>query len=310
MYFTGIADEAGSLIDTQIRATRELGWENLEARIVEVHGFPAANIHDIPDAAFDKLAGKLHATGVKVSGFGSAIGNWGKKIEESGESSLAETRRAIPRMHRLGTKLVRIMSFAPRDAEDQMEAERFRRLREITKMFLDAGIQPVHENCMNYGGMGWPFTLKMLEHVPGLKLVFDTGNPILNPDRTRPKPWPQQDSWEFYSHVKEHIIHVHVKDAVWIPSKRDAEYKFPGEGDGQVHRILTDLFASGYDGGISIEPHMAVVFHDQTVKASPEAQYNNYIEYGRRMEKMVREIKVELNLSHSLPDATRVSISL
>jgi sugar phosphate isomerase/epimerase len=310
MYFTGIADEAGSLIDTQIRATRELGWDHLEARIVEVHGYPAVNIHDIPDAAFDKVVSKLHATGVKVSGFGSAIGNWGKKIEESGESSLAETRRAIPRMQRLGTKLVRIMSFAPRDAEDQMEEERFRRLREITKMFLDAGIQPVHENCMNYGGMGWPFTLKMMRHVPGLKLVFDTGNPILNADRTQPKPWPQQDSWEFYSHVKEHIIHIHVKDAVWIPAKKDAEYKFPGEGDAQVHRILKDLFATGYDGGISIEPHMAVVFHDQSVKSSPEAQYNNYIEYGRRMEKMVREIKAELSQGHSVGESASVSISL
>lgn len=310
MYFTGIADEAGSLIDTQIRATRELGWENIEARIVEVHGFPPGNIHDIPDAAFERVVSKLHATGVKVSGFGSAIGNWGKKIDESGETSLAETRRAIPRMQRLGTKMIRIMSFAPRDAEDQMEEERFRRLREITKMFLDAGIQPVHENCMNYGGMGWPFTLKMLEHVPGLKLVFDTGNPILNADRTQPKPWPQQDSWEFYSHVKEHIIHVHVKDAVWIPSKKDAEYKFPGEGDGQVHRILKDLFASGYDGGISIEPHMAVVFHDASVKASPEAQYQNYVEYGRRMMKMIGEIKAELGLEHKIGDSAPVTISL
>lgn len=310
MYFTGIADEAGTLLDTQIRATRELGWENIEARIVEVHGYPAGNIHDIPDAAFEKLVGKLHATGIKVSGFGSAIGNWGKKIEESGESSLAETRRAIPRMQRLGAKMIRIMSFAPLDGEEQMEEERFRRLREIVKMFLDAGIQPVHENCMNYGGMGWPFTLKLLRHVPGLKLVFDTGNPILNADRTQPKPWPQQDSWEFYSHVKEHVIHVHVKDAVWIPSRKDAEYKFPGEGDGQVHRILKDLFASGYNGGISIEPHMAVVFHDQNVKSSPEAQYNNYIEYGRRMEKMVREIKAELSLGRSVSDSPSVSISL
>jgi sugar phosphate isomerase/epimerase len=294
MFLTGIADEAGASIDVQIKATKELGWKHIEARIVEVPGYPAGNIHDIPDAAFDALVDKVTKAGIQISGFGSAIGNWGKKIDQPGESSLAETRRAIPRMHRLGTKMVRIMSFAPLDGEEQMEEERFRRLREITKLFLDAGIQPVHENCMNYGGMGWPFTLKLLENVPGLKLVFDTGNPILNADRSKPKPWPQQDSWEFYSHVREHIVHVHVKDAVWIPAKKDADYKFPGEGDGQVRKILKDLFARGYDGGISIEPHMAVVFHDKTVKSSPKAQFNNYVEYGRRMGKMVDEVRAEL----------------
>jgi len=294
MYLTGIADEAGLPLEAQIQATLELGWKNIEARMVEVRGFPAGNIHDIPEAAFDRLVEQVNAAGISISGFGSAIGNWGKKIDQPGESSLAETKRAIPRMQRLGTKIVRIMSFAPREDEDQMEAERFRRLREITRLFLEAGIQPVHENCMNYGGMGWPFTLKMLENVPGLKLVFDTGNPILNADRSRPKPWPQQDAWEFYHHVKEHIAHVHVKDAVWVPAKKDADYKFPGEGQAQVPKILKDLFARGYDAGISIEPHMAVVFHDKSVKASPEAQYQNYVEYGRRLEKMVNEIKAEL----------------
>jgi sugar phosphate isomerase/epimerase len=294
MYLTGIADEAGMALDTQIKATKELGWTNIEMRMVQVEGFPGGNLHDIPDAAFDKLVEEVTRAGIHISGFGSAIGNWGKKIDQPGESSVAETRRAIPRMHRLGTKMVRIMSFAPRDSDDQMEEERFRRLREITKMFLDAGIQPVHENCANYGGMGWPFTIKMLENVPGLKLVFDTGNPILNADRTKPKPWPQQDAWEFYSHVRDHIVHVHVKDAIWIPAKKDADYKFPGEGDGQVRKILTDLFSHGYDAGISIEPHMAVVFHDQNVKSSPEAQYKNYVEYGQRMGKMVREIQAEL----------------
>ncbi|MDB6017288.1 MAG: Xylose isomerase [Pedosphaera sp.] len=294
MYLTGIADEAGALIDTQIKATRELGWQNIEARMTEVPGFPKGNIHDIPEAAFDMLVDKVAKAGIKINGFGSAIGNWGKKIEQPGDASLEETRRAIPRMQKLGTKMVRIMSFAIRDAEDQMETERFRRLREITKLFLDAGIQPVHENCQNYGGMGWPFSLKLLENVPGLKLVFDTGNPVFTADYTKPKPRPMQDAWEFYSHVKAEVVHVHVKDCVWSPAKNNADYKFPGEGDGQVRKILKDLFMNGYDGGISIEPHMAVVFHDKSVTASPEAQYDNYVEYGRRMEKMIKEIKAEL----------------
>jgi len=292
MILTGIADEAGASIDVQIKATLELGWRHIEARNVEVPGFPAANIHDLPEAAFEVVAEKLAASGVGVYCFGSTIGNWAKKIDQPFDLSLAETRRAIPRMQRLGTRFIRIMSYAIRPEADQMEAERFRRMRELTKMFLDAGVQPVHENCMNYGGMGWPFMLKLLEEVPGLKVVFDTGNPVFNDDRSKPQPHPKQDAWEFYSHVKAHIAHVHVKDAAWNAAKNDAEYTWPGDGQGAVRRILADLLAHGYAAGISIEPHLAVVFHDAAVKSSAQAQYETYVEYGRRLMQLLDAIRI------------------
>jgi len=289
MIYTGIGDEAGNTIESQIRATLDLGWRHIEARNVEVTGYPKANLHDIPDAAFEVVVEKLGAAGVEVYCFGSAIANWGKKIDQPFDVS--EVERAIPRMQRLGTKFVRIMSYAVRDTEDQMAEERFRRLREITKRFLDAGLQPVHENCMNYGGMGWPFTLELLEQVPGLKLVFDTANPVFNADRSEPKPWKRQDPWEFWTHVKEHVAHIHVKDARWNDAKNDADYTFPGEGEGAVERILTDALAGGYDGALSIEPHVALVFHDATVKSSDESMYTSYVEYGRRLMTMVEGIR-------------------
>lgn len=292
MILTGIADEAGPNIDTQIRATKALGWQHIEARSVEVPGFPKDNIHNIPDAAFEIAACKLNEAGIGVYCFGSTIGNWSKKIEDPFD--LSEVQRAIPRMQRLGTKFVRVMSYAVSQGDDQQPQERFRRMREITQRFLDAGIQPVHENCMNYGGMGWQFALELLENVPGLKWVFDTANPVFNLDRSKPKPQPRQDPWEFWTHVKEHVIHIHVKDARWNPEKNDADYTFPGEGDAAVRPILKDALASGYDAGISIEPHMAVVFHDNSVQASEEAMFNSYVEYGRRLEKLIAEIQAEL----------------
>ena len=65
----------------------------------------------------------------------------------------------------------------------------------------------------------------------------------------------------------------------------------PGESNGRVRDILQDAFARGYDAGISIEPHIAVVFHDATVKSNEAAQYNSYVEYGRKCEKLVQEIR-------------------
>ena len=291
MIITGIGDEAAASIDEQIRAHQQLGWKWIELRGVEVPGHPKANFHDLPDAAFDVAVEKLRAAQLGVYCFGSTIMNWAKTVQTPFDVTLAEVRRCIPRMKRLGTKYVRVMSFKPGDDEAAIPAEVFARVREVTKMFLDAGLQPVHENCMNYGGMSWPHTLELLEQAPGLKLVFDTANPVFNADRSKPQPWAKQDAWEFYTHVKPHIVHVHIKDARWNAARNDADYTMPGAGDGAVRAVIQDLLASGYDGAFSIEPHVAVVFHDASVQAPAEEHFNSYVEYGRALEKLIREIQ-------------------
>jgi sugar phosphate isomerase/epimerase len=292
MYFTGFADEAADGIEGQIRATKELGWRNIESRNID-----GKNIHDISDEAFDNVCAALQEAGVGINCFGSAVANWGKQITEPMDSSLEEAKRAIPRMQRLGTRLIRIMSYAvlpDREPDDQMEEERFSRLCELTALFLDNGIQPVHENCMNYGGLGWTYTQKLLEQVPGLKLVFDTGNPVFTDDRTKEKPYPKQSAWEFYTHVKDYIAYIHIKDGIMVPDPETGgtkcKYTWPGEGDGDVKRIVKDLITGGYDGGISIEPHLGAVFHDPSVTSDEESRYATYVEYGRRMEALVKDL--------------------
>lgn len=284
----GIGDEGANTIDGQIRAAKELGWRFIEMRGVEVPGYPKANLHDIPDAAFDIVERKLKEGGIGIYCFGSTVMNWAKTVETPFEVTLDEVKRAIPRMQRLGTKFIRVMSFKPKDDDDKIPNAVFDRAREVTKRFVDAGIQPVHENCMNYGGMSWRHAHELLEKVPGLKWVFDTANPIFNADRAKPKPWPKQDPWEFWTQVRDHAVHIHVKDATWNPAKNDADYNFPGEGQGRVRDILRDALARGYDAGISIEPHMVVVFHDAQSKSSNEDSMRaNFVEYGRRLAKLI-----------------------
>lgn len=291
MKLMGIGDEAANSIDGQIQATQELGWTHLEPRGVEVPGHAKANFHDIPDAAFDVAVRRLETAGIQPYCFGSTIMNWAKTVETPFDVTLAEVRRAIPRMKRVGAKFIRVMSFKPGDDEFKIPTKVFERVREVTKMFLDEGLQPVHENCMNYGGMSWQHALELLDKCPGLKWVFDTANPIFNPDRSKPKPWPKQDPWEFWEQVRDHVLHIHVKDATWNPAKNDADYNWPGEGKGRVRDILADAFARGYDAGISIEPHMVVVFHDAHSQAREADTMKNFVEYGRRLETIVREAR-------------------
>jgi sugar phosphate isomerase/epimerase len=192
---SGFADEAGSGLETQIRATRELGWSQIEMRNVEVPGFPGGNLHDIPDAAFDRVVETLGKQGLLIHCFGSAIANGGKSIEKPFDACLAETKRAAARMPRLGSKFIR-----------------------------------------------------------------------------------------------DHIAHLHIKDGI-INEKGEHIHLYPGEGAGDVKRIVQDLLASGYSGAISIKPHIGVApeFRDAAIPES-EGKHKTYVEYGKRLMKLLAEV--------------------
>ena len=301
MIYSGFADEAGDSIDIQIRATRELGWDQIECR-----GVNGINLTDISDEQFDAVCQKLTQAGVKVHCFGSAVANWGKdaRKEEDFQSSMESLKRAIPRMHRLGTRLIRGMSFAiVRDADpDDPDLEKmiFTKLRALVRLCEEGEVIYVHENCQNYGGLSYIHTLKMLEQVnsPNFQLAFDTGNPVGSDHRVGNPPYHKQSSWEFYTQVRPFITHVHIKDCKFVSETGETfpklEHTFPGEGDGDVAKIVEDLLRTGYQGVFSIEPHLAVVYHDASI-TSPEAiRYANYIEYGRRFEKLVERAKAAI----------------
>jgi sugar phosphate isomerase/epimerase len=143
---------------------------------------------------------------------------------------------------------------------------------------------------MNYGGFSSQHTLDLVEKVPGMKLIFDTGNPVFQRDRSMSEPQPWQDAWKFYQDVKEHIVHVHIKDC--LNPLRDGvepEYVFPGKGQGYVEQIMSDLKASNYQGFVAIEPHVATVFHAKSDSVDWDQCYQSYVDYGRALEKMASE---------------------
>ena len=130
MFYSGFADEAGTGIEAQIRATKALGWNRIEARNID-----GVNIHDLSDAAFERVAGKLEESGI---------------CEE-------------------------------------------------------AGVDYMHENCANYGGMSSEHSLRLLEEIdsPHFKLLFDTGNPLNSVDYREGHTDQMQNAFQFYSEVRE-----------------------------------------------------------------------------------------------------------
>ena len=301
MFLTGFADEASHDLGMQIKATKELGWKFIETRIIGEKFFG-----DISDEDFEKCCAMLEESGIRFNCFGSGVANWSKapRSEEDYRETKAELLRAIPRMKRLGIKMLRGMSFKVTGDEQfdspELEAIIFRKVNELVKICEDNDIIYGHENCMNYGGQSHVHTLRLLDHVksPNFKLIFDTGNPCFNFRKIGNPPYPLQSAREFYENVREFVCYVHIKDAVSTvepDGKVKTTYTYAGEGNGDVRWIVTDLIKRGYDGGFSMEPHVAVVFHGnenpEDAALLAKKKYDTYVEYGRRFEKLLAECK-------------------
>lgn len=303
MFFTGFADEAGAEFSRQIAATKELGWKFIETR--NINGKTLATLDE---EEFEIICGQLADNGIAINCYGSAVANWSKapRSDEDFESSKAELLAAIPRMHKLGIKLIRGMSFAYAKDEqpDSPELEKiiFKKVNELVKICEDSGIIYGHENCKNYGGLSYLHTLKLLDNVKSknFTLIYDTGNPTASYRRIGVPPYPIQSSWEFYRNIREFISYVHIKDGAALPNADGTppacDFCYPGDGTGDIRAIIIDLLKNGYDGGFSIEPHIASAI----IKANPdrdkeEMRYASYVEYGRRFEKLFNECKAQVN---------------
>lgn len=301
MFLTGFADEASHDLAKQIQATKELGWKYIESRFIG-----EKFLGMLTDEEFDKACELLDGSGVSINCYGSGVANWSKapRSDEDFEATKKELLTAIPRMQKLGIKLIRGMSFKLTGDEQfdspELEAIIFKKVNELVKICEDNGIIYGHENCMNYGGQSFMHTLRLIDNIksPNFKLIFDTGNPVFTFRRIGNPPYPLQSSREFYENVREFIHYVHIKDgyaSIKEDGTVDSTFTYAGEGKADIPWILTDLFKRGYDGGFSIEPHVAVVFHDNENPDDSELmakrKYDTYVDYGRRFEKLLADCK-------------------
>ena len=197
-----------------------------------------------------------------------------------------ELERNLPRMRKTGAKIIRCMSY-PNDEknplpDDRWKAECVRRLSELARRCADGGVILGHENCSGYGGENPERTLELLEAVdnPAFKVIFDSGNASSHAD-------DPEASCEYYEKTKEHIAHIHIK-----AFKRGPDGKlgtcYPDEDPVQA-RVLSALKRDGYDGYISIEPHMKAAVHTGKDVDDAEEATKVFIEYGRRVMKLAEE---------------------
>jgi sugar phosphate isomerase/epimerase len=280
--FTGFPDEAEKSLVDQISTLKEVGWSAIELRLIG-----GSNVCDQTDDEWRQTREALQSASIEVVGFGGQIGNWARPITTDFQVDLDEIRRVAPRMQQTGTKFLRIMSY-PNDeksplSQEAWKAEVFRRLKELTAIAEGEGIVLAHENCNGYGATAQGY-LEMVEAVgsSALQLIMDTGNNSLHDNDV-------EVTWDYYEACRAEVTHVHVKCA-----------KPGADGGGHVtchvdedpvqRRIFADLEANGYDGWLSIEPHIKAAIHaGKDVDDSGEARVV-WVEFARRLEKLVAEL--------------------
>jgi sugar phosphate isomerase/epimerase len=69
-----------------------------------------------------------------------------------------------------------------------------------------------------------------------------------------------------YQLLRDRIHYLHIKDAV--RTAEGYEIKPSGEGDGKIAEVLGALRESGYEGFLSIEPHLHNIFTQTDVFAA------------------------------------------
>jgi sugar phosphate isomerase/epimerase len=275
--FTGFSDEASQGLADQIDVLKQVGWSAIELR-----GVDSTNVCDLDAAVWERTLAILRENQIQVVGFGGQIANWARPITSDFQKDVDELQRVAPRMKEAGTQFLRVMSYPNLEDDpwpvDRWKAEAIRRLRELSHMAEDLGVILGHENCSGYGGIGPDTYLELAAAIdsPAFKLIFDTGNNTLHDN-------DEEATWRFYEACRAEIAHVHIKAG---KPGEDGEYVtcYPDEDPVQA-RILADLAATGYDGWISIEPHMAAAVHLGQEASGDEAR-RIWVEYAARIEKL------------------------
>lgn len=281
--FTGFADEADKTLAGQIETLKRANWSAIELRLIE-----GTNVCDLSDEKWASVRDQLADSGIEIVGFGGQVGNWARPITGDMQKDIDEIQRVAPRMKEVGCQFLRIMSY-PNDPDNPLPREQYRdeAIRRVAILADHAekeGIILVHENCSGYGE-SLEGVLELMEAVPNpaFQLVMDTGNTSLHENDV-------EATWKYYEATRDRTAHVHIKCAKPNPEGGDYITCFPHE-DPVQERILKDLAERGYDGWLSIEPHIMAAVHAGKDVEDAEAAVKVWVDYANELEALARKVE-------------------
>jgi len=246
---SAFADEISPDLEEQIAV---LSREHIH--FLDLRGVWNTNVLDLTDQQVARIKETLDAHGIGVAAIGSPIGK--VPIDSSFDEHLHHFERAIAVAHALQTPYIRIFSFYPpatagergdsgAAGPTEYRDEVLRRLREMTARARAAGVILLHENEKDIYGDTIARCVDLLQSCAHthLRAVFDPANFI----QCGQTPYP-----DAYEALRPWLQYVHVKDA-----RSDGSVVAAGDGVAHWPALLQRLRADGYDGFLSLEPHLA-----------------------------------------------------
>lgn len=237
---SGFSDEITEITKEQFVALNKFGINYFEPR-----GIDGMNISKLTEEEMYGLKALMDEYGIEASSIGSPIGKI--KVTEDFEEHLEVLKNVVKAAKILETKYIRVFSFYHGTEAEWTEEERlevFKRMRIMVDYARDQDVILLHENEKDIYGDTAERCLELMKEFygPNFKAIFDPANFVQ----------AGEDTKNAYDVMKPYIGYMHIKDA----RKAEGDVVPAGVGDGNVEYILQDLFASGYDGFLSLEPHL------------------------------------------------------
>lgn len=227
---------------------------------VELQYLWEKQVGDLTDADVARVKGLIDARNLKVSCIShhnlSALPVDTAVVAPAYRDHITTLQRCIDIAEALGTNLVRIFSFRKEmvlfGAEPIVSkgtwATLLDRLEEPLRIADDAGITLVMETAISGNVTSALLARKLIDEldVPHLKVLWDPCSSLYCTEI----PYP-----DGYEVIREHIVHVHLKDGVVnLPA---ATFDFCALRQGQMepyyNAIVDALKRDGYQGAISLE---------------------------------------------------------
>jgi len=243
MILSGFGDEISDDLNEQLRVMNEEGLRYLELR-----GVWGKNVLQLTDEEAKKVKHILMDYNFKISAIGSPIGKIG--INDDFAEHLRNFKRTLELAKFFETHYIRIFSYYIPEGErpEKYRDEVIKRMEKKVQWAEREDVILVHENERGIYGDIPERCRDILSTIdsPYLRANFDPANFVFENVKPYQEAFPLLEEFTSYVHIKD-ALHRQEK-VICVPA---------GEGEAEVKEVLKALRDNGYQGFLSLEPHLA-----------------------------------------------------
>lgn len=249
-FLSAFADEAADSLDDQLTSLRKGGMSWIDLRNVD-----GVNVSALKLSHARAIRAKLDAAGVRVSMLGSPIGK--VSLDEEAKTCVERLQHLAVVSNIVGCNRVRIFSYynskkAPL-GESEWRAESLKRLHKLKAEADRLGMVLFMENEPGLFGDTLVRVRSLLAELRDANASARVFGSIFDLDNFLQAG---ENVWLAWEALRDQTDAFHLKE-----SKRTEGGSFEhvplGEGDCSARRILADARERGYNGLLSLEPHLS-----------------------------------------------------